>query len=141
MIYLDTSFIVPLLVHESASEQITSIIQRITVNELAISSWTIVEFSSVIARKVRMREFNESVAIETIKLFQQEIVAICQIILPTVNDCDLARHFIEDFRTGLRAGDALPLAIAKNRDLPIYTLNLGLAKAANLLNIQVVLNK
>jgi len=53
-----------------------------------------------------------------------------------VADFELAIHFLHQYKTGLRAGDALHLAISKNYDAKmLYTLDQGLLKAASILNI------
>ena len=55
MVYLDTSFIAPLILPEATSDRIEDFIQKIAVGELAVSHWTRVEFASLVARRVRMR--------------------------------------------------------------------------------------
>jgi uncharacterized protein len=136
MFYLDTSFVVPLFINESTSEEVTAKLQTIPIGEIAISLWTKTEFSSVLARKVRMQESTEQFARQTISKFEQMMINSCQVITPEAADFELSSQYIQYFQTGLRAGDALHLAIAKNHGaVSIYTLDAKLAKAASLLNI------
>jgi len=136
MFYLDTSFVVPLFINELTSEKVVAKLQTIPTGEVALSLWTKTEFSSVLARKVRMQESTEQFALDTISKFEQMMANSCQVIIPEASDFDLAAQFIQKFQTGLRAGDALHLAIAKNHDITsIYTLDVKLAQAASLLNI------
>jgi len=59
-----------------------------------------------------------------------------RVLLPSATDYDLAAKFLENHKTGLRAGDALHLAIAKNRGARIvYSLDAGLVKAAAVFRI------
>lgn len=136
MFYLDTSFVIPLFINESTSEEVAAKLQAIPMDKIAISLWTKTEFSSVLARKVRMQESTEQFALKTISKFEQMMTNSCQVIIPEAADFDLSAQYIQHFQTGLRAGDALHLAIAKNHGaMSIYTLDVKLAKAASLLNI------
>lgn len=55
---------------------------------------------------------------------------------PTVDDFDRAKVLLARPRTGLRAGDALQLAMASRRGMDvIYSLDRGMLKAAALLNV------
>ena len=54
MLYFDTSFLAPLVLPESTSDKIAAFVRRLPVEELTVSHWTRVEFSSLIARDVRM---------------------------------------------------------------------------------------
>jgi uncharacterized protein len=134
--YLDTSFVVPLFINEFTSEEVTAKLQAIPIGEIGISLWTKTEFSSVLARKVRMQESTEQFARQTISKFEQMMTNSCQVITPEAADFELSAQYIQNFQTGLRAGDALHLTITKNHGATlIYTLDAKLAKAASLLNI------
>lgn len=55
-----------------------------------------------------------------------------------VADCELARQYLQQYETGLRAGDALHLAIAKNNNAQaIYSLDDKMIRAGRLLGLQV----
>lgn len=54
MLYFDSSFLVPLVLEESTSDTIAKLVQGLPIEELSTSHWTRVEFSSLIAREVRM---------------------------------------------------------------------------------------
>jgi hypothetical protein len=51
-------------------------------------------------------------AIEPDAQFEAAIAESFQVILPNTSDFDLCTRYLRHFETGLRAGDALPLAIA-----------------------------
>ncbi|MCK0509271.1 type II toxin-antitoxin system VapC family toxin [Aromatoleum anaerobium] len=136
MLYLDTSFVAPLVLNEDASLQVEAFLAKQAAGSLAVSQWTRVEFCSLVAREVRMKHFNTHTAEVVIAEFEALIRESCQVWLPSVADYDLARSFVAHFDSGLRGGDALHLAIAKNQGADkILTLDAGLLKAATLLKI------
>jgi hypothetical protein len=49
MVYLDTSFVAPLLLPEATSDEVEGYLQNFPAGELATSAWTKVEFSSLVA--------------------------------------------------------------------------------------------
>ncbi|MBF0391963.1 MAG: pilus assembly protein, partial [Alphaproteobacteria bacterium] len=49
MAYFDTSFLVPLLLPEATSDRIAAFMRDLPPGDLAISHWTRVEFSSLLA--------------------------------------------------------------------------------------------
>ena len=60
------------------------------------------------------------------------------VISPSPHDFARAKQFLQRFETGLRAGDALHLAIAGNRGADaIYSLDKGLLKAGTILGLPV----
>jgi hypothetical protein len=50
MLYFDTSFLTPLVRQEATSAQVERFVGSLPAGELAISHWTKVEFSSLLAR-------------------------------------------------------------------------------------------
>ena len=136
MLYFDTSFIAPLFFPEKTSDAIEKFIHTLDYSEFSISHWTRTEFASLTARLVRMKNINETLAEKTLAVFENFISQSFNIIIPTVNDFNLAIEFIQKYKTQLRAGDALHLAIAKNRQAKnVYTLDEKLLSAAKQLNI------
>ena len=112
MLYFDTSFLAPLVLPESTSARITAFVRRLPVVELAMSHWTKIEFSSLIARKVRMRELAAEAAARADARFEIWWTTLLPSVLPDADDFGLAKRYLGKFETGLRAGDALHLAIA-----------------------------
>jgi hypothetical protein len=59
------------------------------------------------------------------------------LLVPTPEDFVTAADLLRDYASGLRAGDALHLAVARNRGpMPLLTLDRGLVKAARRLGIE-----
>ena len=136
MVYFDTSFLTPLFLEEPTSETVERFISSLPVTDLSTSHWTRVEFSSLLAREVRMAGLSETQARSADAAFEAAIGETFQMLTPTVDDFDHAKVLLGRPKTGLRAADALHLAIASRREMDvIYSLDRGLLKAATLLNV------
>jgi uncharacterized protein len=138
VLYFDTSFLAPLVLPESTSDKIAAFVRRLPVEELTVSHWTRVEFSSLIARDVRMSVLDAAAGERADARFEAMVDASFAVLLPNADDFGLAKRYLGKFNTGLRAGDALHLAIAGNRQAAaIYSLDKGLLMAGRLLDLPV----
>jgi uncharacterized protein len=138
MLYFDTSFLAPLILQESTSAKVERFINGLPPGELAISHWTRVEFSSLLAREVRMGSLKAHAAGEADAQFESIVKETFTLFLPDAGDFDLARKYLAVHETGLRGGDALHLAIASARRADaIYTLDKMLLKAGKALRLPV----
>ena len=136
MLYFDTSFIVPLLFKESTSAQVDNFIRRQRGEDLAVSYWTRLEFSSVLAREVRMGALAPDAALDAEVQFDSVVAASFVVLLPTASDFELSREYLQRYETKLRLGDAFHLAIARNHGAStIHSLDKGLLRAASLLGL------
>lgn len=115
MRYFDTSFLVPLVLPEATSHPIAAFFGDLPAEDLAVSDWTRVEFASMLAREVRMGNLDAASARQAGSRFEAMIENSFIVLLPDRGDFDRAREWLGRFDTGLRAGDALHLAIANNR--------------------------
>jgi uncharacterized protein len=140
VLYFDTSFLVPLILPESTSDQIAAFVRRLPAEEFAVSHWIRVEFSSLIGREVRMGSLDTKAAARADARFEAMVDESFSILLPTADDFGLAKRYLGRFETGLRAGDALHLAVASNhRAAVIYSLDETLLKAGKILDLPVSL--
>ena len=140
MIYFDTSFLAPIFQPEDTSRDIENFFNDLPTGSLTTSQWTMLEFSSLIARKVRMGLLPDSDAKWVDTQFELAIRDSFNLLSATTADFDLAKRQVLQFETGLRAGDALHLAIAKNnRATAIYTLDKAMVKAGEELGLPVSL--
>jgi predicted nucleic acid-binding protein len=136
--YLDTSFITPLLLNEAVSGAVEAFVGKLPAGSLYISHWTVLEFASVIARQVRMKNLSEGDARAVLNEFDNLVSDSLNVLMPTVADFSLTRDHVERFSTGLRGGDALHLAIASNHGAQkILTLDGGFLDAGKLLKLPV----
>jgi len=138
MFYLDTSFIAPLVIPEGSSEAVEAWVLKVNPGELATGLWTQVELSSLVARKVRTGELTEANAHEVRRQFERALVESFELLVPTAEDFATAARYLEVPKTGLRAGDALHLAIAANHGAArILTLDQGFLGAGKRLKLPV----
>lgn len=138
MLYFDTSFLPPLVLEEKTSRKIEAYVTTLPAGDLYLSHWTRLEFSSLVAREVRMRGLTPEEGQAVLLQFDQLVEESYRVILPTALDYELAREFLKQFATGLRAGDALHLAIARNHGATkILTLDEGMLKAGKQFKLPV----
>lgn len=138
MYYFDTSFLVPLILPEATSDRIAKFLRDLPAEGLAVSHWTRVEFSSLLAREVRMGGLTAKAAAQADARFETMVDESFALLLPNANDFNLAKEYLANHETGLRAGDALHLAVARNhRAEAVYSLDKTLIKAAKRLGVPV----
>jgi uncharacterized protein len=138
MVYLDTSFIAPLVITEPSSGTVESVVLKIRAGAMATGKWTEVEVASLIARKVRMKQLTARDA-DAIRVKFAEVLQVhFHVLLPTAADYESATHYLQIPNTGLRAADAFHLAIAANRSArKILSLDAGFIKAGKMFNLPV----
>jgi predicted nucleic acid-binding protein len=138
MPYFDTSFLVPLILPETTSNQIAAFVRELPAGQFTVSHWTRVEFSSLIAREVRMGGLDAQTATQADHRFEVMLEESFSILLPNADDFGLAKRYLGRFETGLRAGDALHLAIASNHRVgTIFSLDKTLLEAGKILGLPV----
>jgi uncharacterized protein len=92
VIYVDTSFLAPLVLPEATSENVAAFVGRLPIGELAVSHWTFVEFSSLIARKVRARELDAEGAARAAARVEATVEASFAVLLPSLGDFVVAKR-------------------------------------------------
>ena len=138
MFYFDTSFLAPLILPEATSGKVVAFVRRLPAEEFTVSHWTRVEFSSLIAREVRIGGLDVQAATRADARFEAMVDESFSVLLPSADDFGLAKRYLGRFETRLRAGDALHLAVANNhRASVIYSLDKTLLEAGKLLELPV----
>ena len=136
MRYFDTSFIVPLVLPEPTSTTIARFVTDLNDDDLFISRWTQVEFYSMLAVKLRMGLVDATAASKISAGFERTVDDAFKVLTPDGDDFDRARVWLSRFETGLRAGDALHLAIAANRGASVvYCLDKTMITAGRTLGV------
>ena len=135
-LYFDTSFLLPLVRDEPKSALIQQFFAKLPRDRLAVSYWSRIEVSSALGRLVRMRELDRHQATAADAQFEAMIGSGFAVLLPAVEEYALATRYLSAYTLGLRAGDALHLAIAaNNRAQSIFTLDKGVLSAGAALNL------
>ena len=137
MPYLDTSFIAPLFIAENTSKAVEACLLGLPADSLMTGAWTKVEFASLVSRRQRMGELTPAQAQEVRSECARVMEESITLLTPTMADYELAAELLANFKSGLRAGDALHLATAHNQgELELLSLDKTLVKAANSLGIK-----
>jgi predicted nucleic acid-binding protein len=111
MIYVDTSALVPVFIREPKSEAVMVWLES-SGERLAISEWSLVEFASAAAIKVRTGRVAASLVKQATARVREFARKHCTVAVPGREEFRRAAELAADETLKLRAGDALHLAIA-----------------------------
>ncbi|QKK27416.1 type II toxin-antitoxin system VapC family toxin [Rhizobium hidalgonense] len=132
MFYIDTSVLVAAWTIESRTEDAQKWLAEFAAEEMAVSGWTITEFSSAIALKTRNGQIDPADGGKALIMFKELCSTTFELLsISRAYFMDAAR-MTDQFEIGFRAGDALHLAIAISSDATLITLDKGLAKACGI---------
>lgn len=136
MTYLDASAVVSLFVADKHSPAIRGYLrnQHPTV---AISDFAIAEFSSAVARRVRMGEVTPVQGNHLLNVFDAWVAANAE--RPDVDPSDVrvASAFVRRFELGLRAPDALHLAMCQRLNADFLSFDARQVGAATQLGLRI----
>lgn len=138
MIYIDTSALVPVFIREPKSEAVIEWLVS-SGERLAISEWSLVEFASATAIKVRTGQATANLAKQATARVQEFAQKNCTVAVPGQEEFRRAAELAGDDALKLRAGDALHLAIAASLGAQgILCLDDAMMESARSLGMNVV---
>ena len=133
---LDASVLVPTLIDEAASAAVGRFLMDAT-QPLIVSDFAATEVASALSRLVRMGLLTDDVADARLREFDAWRALATAGIDVQPSDFRLADIFVRRFDLGLRAPDALHVAVCRRADLQLATLDHRLAVAADGLGVRV----
>src|SRR6516162_8270949 len=139
MLYLDTSLLVAALTNEAETPQMQRWLGEQDPDELVISDWVTTEFSAALSIKLRTGGIEAHHRAGALTMFTR----LCNdnlTVLPVSRlQFHTAARFADQYALGLRAGDALHLAVCAERGATICTLDRRLGDAASALGVKAAL--
>jgi len=129
--YLDTSVLVPLFFREAGTPAARLEIEQESSHW--VSHWTLAEFSSAVAFKLRSAQVDAATASTARRLFAELVASRLTVVDVLREDFANAAVLCESTPApGLRTPDALHLAIAQRLGLVIVSFDQALTQAARL---------
>jgi predicted nucleic acid-binding protein len=138
MLYLDTSLLVAALTNEPETGRMQTWLGQQPLEDLAISDWVATEFSSALSIKLRSGQIGADDRAEALATFTRLATDSLTIVPVSRLQFRTAARFADQHRLGLRAGDALHLAVCADYGATLCTIDQRLNDAGSVLGIKTI---
>ena len=139
MLYLDTSLLVAALTNEAETGPMQTWLGQQPLADLAISDWVATEFSSALSIKLRTGQIDANDRAEVLAKFARLAADSLTVVPVSRLQFRTAARFADQHTLGLRAGDALHLAVCADHGATLCTLDRRLNDAGSVLGIKTIL--
>jgi predicted nucleic acid-binding protein len=137
--YLDTLLLVAALTNEAETARMQAWLAAQPEGDLAVSEWVATEFSAALSIKVRTGQIEAAHRAEALGMFAR-LRTDSFVALPISSvEFRTAAHYADQYALGLRAGDALHLAICAGHGATLCTLDRRLSEAGPALGVKTEL--
>jgi len=137
-LYLDTSVLVAAFTHEAETARMQQWLRDQAAATLAVSEWVAAEFSSALALKMRSRQITATNRADALAAFARLVEESFTLLAISGLQFRTAARFADRYELGLRAGDALHLAICADHGAALCTLDRMLGKAGAALGVKTL---
>lgn len=138
MVYVDTSALVPIFIREAKSQAVLDWVES-SGERLAISEWSLVEFSSAAAIKVRTGQATAALASQAAVRAREFARTHCVVAVPGREEFCRAADLAGNPGLRLRAGDALHIALALSLKVQaVLSLDDAMSEGARALGLRAV---
>ena len=127
------------LANEAATHRVQTWLSHQPPETLLISDWVVTELASALSIKVRNGELSAADRARLAATFTRLRTESLTVLSVTRDHFATASRFVEQVSVGLRAADALHVAIAADHGATLCTLDRRLAKAATILAVNAEL--
>jgi predicted nucleic acid-binding protein len=135
--YVDTCVLLSLFFRDSGTRAALSWLEARGNDPIATSHWALTEFVSAAGIMARRGELSAELHREGIARLRRFCAARLTLETPEAADFERAAIWLENFPSGLRAGDALHLAVCARLGTVLCTADGVLAEAAAVLGLPV----
>ena len=137
--YLDVNVIVPLFAVDTLTDRAKKALRSLH-DDLIVSDFSIAEFSSVIARRVRTRDLRADEARTAFSNFDAWCARYITLVKLESIDVSGATALVRRLDLSVRTPDALHLAIVQRIGCSLLTFDRTMARVARALGIELVKN-
>jgi predicted nucleic acid-binding protein len=138
-LYVDTSVLVAALTRETETPRTQAWLAAQAPDTLAISPWVATEFSSALSIKLRTGDIDARSRANSLTAFTLLIEESFVMLNVSAASFRTAALFADQSRLGLRAGDALHLAVCSEHGAELCTLDKRLSSAGPAIGVKTTL--
>lgn len=138
-LYLDTSVLVAALVPETTTAAVQAWLAAQPAGSLHVSDWVMTELSSALSIKLRTGQLDLAERSLALSAGHQLAMASFEVLPVTRRHFQTAALYADRHDLGLRAGDALHLAVVVDQGLTMCTRDVRMAEAGPALGISTQL--